>query len=851
MYQDLTGHPQTLPIGVRGRILGTLVRAELGAGIFGLKLFIACVTVATLMMGSVWMLGDGLTRALDRGGTMFLGGDVAVTVVNVPLPPETRTALSRVGTLSQVAELRSSAMAGTTRAAVEIKGVDNSYPLYGVVRLDSGRPLQRALTSKDGVPSAVVEPSLLSRTGAAIGDLIALGTGKVRIADTLVLEPDRLSAGRFMVGPRVLMRLEDLEKLGLVQRGSIVEFRYRIRALAGTTADQIVDATRALTPETGWEFETPRDAGDRVRRTVGRTTTFLGMTGIVALVIGLAGSWSAARAWVARRARTIALYRLSGATPGTVMALHGVIVSVASFLGLLTGLSLSAALVLPLMETIAARLHLVWSVPMLFASLAQVAWLLVLGIAGTGLLALSAAGRISPGEAMRSGEAETAPDRRHAMVAIALIAAACIGATISLPIPKIAAAAIIGLVVSVGFLWLAAAGLARTVSRLNPEGFIWVIAREGLAKASSVAPRAVSIGIGIAGITAIVAAQTSLEQALRSELPERIPDVVLIDVQPNQVDDIRRRIDANASLDGLLANPFMRMTITAVNGVPAAKALKRADKSWVIEGDRSFSWTAEPTGAELLAGEWWKPDYNGPPLLSPEEDLQEAFDLKPGDTLSYSVLGRSFTSTIVNIRKEYHRTFRPEYLLMASPNPFRNAPQSWIMSFQGKTDDAVDSIIRTLGTAHPNVTSIDIRRIVTQVTEVIDGAVFGSLMVAIILVIAGGLSLAAVIAADVDGRRREAVIYSLLGARRGEVALARLVEATGIGLIAALLGGGFGYIGGLWAVERALHVAWSPSTAAIILPLALGIVASVAAGLVGALGALPKGRGQMARHLTS
>ena len=107
------------------------------------------------------------------------------------------------------------------------------------------------------------------------------------------------------------------------------------------------------------------------------------------------------------------------------------------------------------------------------------------------------------------------------------------------------------------------------------------------------------------------------------------------------------------------------------------------------------------------------------------------------------------------------------------------------------------------------------------------------------------------IAADVDGRRREAVIYSLIGARRVEIALARVAEAAGIGIIAALLGGSAGLIGRFWAVEKALQVAWSPSTLSLVLPLALGIIASVAAGLVGALGALPRGRGQMARLLTN
>ena len=110
------------------------------------------------------------------------------------------------------------------------------------------------------------------------------------------------------------------------------------------------------------------------------------------------------------------------------------------------------------------------------------------------------------------------------------------------------------------------------------------------------------------------------------------------------------------------------------------------NKRWTIEGDRSFSWSAVPTGAELLSGEWWPADYDGPPVVSAEEDLQEAFDLVPGDTITYSVLGRSFTSTVANVRKEYHRTFLPEFLMVASPDPFRNAPQSWIMSVEGETE---------------------------------------------------------------------------------------------------------------------------------------------------------------------
>ena len=831
------------------KILVALLKAELASGVMGLKLFIACVTIATFVVGAIWMVGDGLSGALKRGGTVFLGGDAAITVTNVPLPGALLTDISVGADVSKVAELRTSALAGDKRIAVEVKGVDTAYPLYGSVVLQSGRPLARAFEPQDGRPAIIVEPGLLRQTGSAIGDVVRINDTEFAITDVLMLEPDRLSAGRFMVGPRVLMPLETLRATGLIQRGSLVDYRYRLR-IAGDKGP-VLTRVQSLRPETGWEFETPADAGDRVIRTVERTTTFLGMAGIVALAIGLAGMWTSARAWLARRGRTIALYRLSGALPAMTFALHASIAAIASLIGLSIGLGSASVLAVELIELISAQLHLVWVASDLLTPLLEVIVLLLVGITGTTVLALSAAIHVPPGAAMRGGEAEALVVRSQAGFGIFLIVAAMVIATVTLPIPVIAAMTEMGLTLAIAVLVACSALLAALARRFSPSGFLGTIIQQGLARVGPVATRAVAIGVGITGITAIIAAQSSLETALRSELPDKIPDLVMIDVQPDQVEAIRRLVRENPRIGGLQANPLMRMTITRVNGIPAEKALKNPDKRWVIEGDRNFSWTAEPTGAELLAGSWWRPNYDGPPVISPEEDLQEAFDLKIGDTMTFSLLGRSFTSEVVNIRKEYHRTFRPEFLMVASPNPFRNAPQSWIMSLQGETDAAVDDFIRTVSTAHPNVTSIDIRRIVAQVVDVIQGAIGASLLIAAILIIAGALTLAAVIASEVDARRREALVFTVIGASGTEIALARLGEALCVGLIASIVGGFAGWFGGYWLVTEGLRIAWAPGSLVYVLPLALGLFSSLVAGLAGGKSALPKGRGQMVRVLTN
>ena len=833
------------------RILAELLKTELVAGVLGLRLFLACVVVATVMLGTVWLLGQGLTRALEDSGPQILGGDLAISVVNVSLDQQFQQSLKELGTLSRVAELRTSATADDKRLTIELKAVDANYPLFGNVELQSEVSLNKVLREKNGVASAIVDRSLLAHLGIEVGETIKLGNTHFLVRDLLAREPDRLSSGRFMVGPRVLISLDQLAETGLTGSGSLVDYRYRLRLDEGIDLDAALTRLRQLKPEHGWELETPGDAAERVRRTVSRTTTFLGMAGIVALIIGLSGAWAAAQVWVSRRSRTIALYRLSGATPNIVAWLHGAIIALSGGLGLGIGLLLAVAAVYVLMNQAVGQLHLSWDPVSMFGPALQVATIMAIGLFGASCAALSSAAKISPGAAMRSGEVQLTAHPRHVSAGAIIVTLAVLIAVICLPDPKLAGIAAAGLICAVGLLGLGGWVLARQSTRIVAERFISLVILQGLSLSGAVAIKVISIGIGIVGITAIVAAQSSLESALRSELPDKIPDLVLLDVQQSQVATLANRIEQDADLGGLQSSPFMRTHILAVNGVPATEALILERKSWVIEGDRSFAWTAESTGAELLSGEWWAPDYAGPPLVSAEEDLAEAFDLRPGDQLTYSVLGRTFSSEVVNIRKEYHRTFRPEFLLVASPEPFRSAPHSWVMSLEAKNGPAVDEFIRHLRKSYPNITTIDVRPIVSAVRDILDGAILASLIVALTLLVAGALSLTAVVAADVDGRRREALAFTLIGASRREVGLARLGEAASIGVLAALIGGLGGVLGGYWLVKEALHVDWQPGLLVWMIPLLLGLVAALVAGTAGGLGALPRGRGEVARHLAN
>lgn len=830
--------------------LAQLLRAEIATGILGLRLFIACTAVASLMMGAVWMLGGAMASALERNGFAILGGNAAINVVNQALDDariNSLRSLPGVSGFSAVADLRSTARTGDQRVPIELKAVDNAYPLFGTILLSPPISLESALAVQDGVAGAVVEETLLSRLSLAIGDRLMIGEADIEIRAVIDLEPDRLSSGGFMVGPRVMVSRETLDQAELLAPGALVDFRYRLR-LEGNTAETL-SAFAQYAPETGWELQTPADSTNRVRRMVERTTTFLGLAGIVALAIGLAGAWTAATVWINRRSRTIALYRLSGATTTLVLVLHATIIAIAATTGIAIGTGLAAAGTLSVMDGVASRLHLPWAATDLIAPALVSMITLVVGLAGAVTAALSAAARTSPGIAMRSGEAPLSVHPRHWLFGLGGVMLALTLAVVSLPYPGLAASAAVGLVLAAILLAVTGYWLARAMARRQAKGFVSLLALQGLSHPYGAAMKALTIGIGIAGITAVLSAQSSLDRALRAEIPDKAPNIVLLDVQQDQVDALTKRIEDDPDLGGLQAVPFMRMTLLEVNGVPVEDALINDDKRWVIEGDRSFAWSAGPTQAELVAGSWWDEDYTGSPVVAPEEDIAQAFDLQIGDQLTYSVLGRTFTSEVVAIRLEYHRTLRPEQLLLASAEPFRNAPHSWIMTLQGNSDTAIDTMIRDVSRTAPNITAIDVRRIEAQIRQMIDGASLASLSIAAVLLLAGALTLSAVMAADVDSRRREALAFTLIGAGRSEIARARVLEFLVLGTLSCIIGGAAGLFGGWALTATALSIAWNPGWVVFMVLGALGLAAAFSASVAGSLSALPRGRGQVARHL--
>ena len=96
---------------------------------------------------------------------------------------------------------------------------------------------------------------------------------------------------------------------------------------------------------------------------------------------------------------------------------------------------------------------------------------------------------------------------------------------------------------------------------------------------------------------------------------------------------------------------MLRGRIISANGIAAENLKPKEDAAWVLQSDRGITYAGEiPSGSRLVEGQWWGPDYAGPPLLSFEKRIADGLGLKLGDPVTVNVLGRNITSRIANMR---------------------------------------------------------------------------------------------------------------------------------------------------------------------------------------------------------
>src|SRR5208282_3314257 len=781
-----------LPVpNARGRPpMARFALRDLRGGLAGLRIFLVCIALGVAAIVGVESLAKALDDGLGAQGRVILGGDASFSLIHRPLSPQEQAFLERYGALSTIATMRAMARTDSGDAALaEVKAVEPSWPMIGAAAFEPSMSPQQALAESDGVFGAAAEETLLARLRLEVGDAFRLGDAKFVLRAVVVSEPDRLAVG-VGLGPRVLISQAALNATGLVQPGSLVRWTTRVvMGEPGGAPDQaavkaLINKANAAFPEAGWETRTRLNVSPDFTRDLDRFAEFLTLAGLLSLVVGGVGVANAAQGFVERKRTTLAILKAIGATGTSVVLLALVEFAAVALAGALAGAAIGAAIP--------------FAVNRLFADIIPIPLapsvdpgLVLLGLAYGLLTALAFSvpplGRAHdlPVTTLIRDLAEERQGRPRAryLIAAALAGAAIIALAVATsPQRTIAVAVAVATLAAFVALRLVAVGIEFAARRAGASRLVELrmalaaIHRPGALTASVV----LSLGLGLTALVALTLIDFNMRNELSETQPGVTPSFFFLDLRSSQAAafiDFLRRDAPGAKVSEV---PMMRGRFVEIAGTPVAQ-VKASDKvAWAFEGDRGVTFSAKPPeGSEVVAGTWWSADYAGPPLVSMEKEVADGLGLKIGDTVVVNVLGRDIAAKVANLRKVNWRSYAINFVLVYSPNAFKGAPYSELVSAALPPGDGPDKEIALLrAAAHdfPTVASVRVRdaldtveRLVAKLALAIRAAT-GVALSTSVLVLAGAL------AANRRARLADATVLKILGATRSRLTAMFLME---------------------------------------------------------------------------
>jgi len=752
-------------------------------------------------------------RSIREQSRAMMGGDVSFTARG-SFSPAARAVFDSVRTsgvpTAQVTTFASMATAprsGGTRLA-EIHAVSAGYPLVGTV--ETAPPEQwNALASSR---AAVVDPSLLVALDARVGDTLALGYAKFVIVATMQSIPGDPGVAT-IIGPRVFISEHWVDETKLLGFGARAEYETLVRLPESMPPARWVTPVRRVLEREQVRIRTVRESESNMTAAIGQLTQFLGVVGLVAVLLGGIGVASGVHAYVQRKIDVVAILRCIGATSWQVL---GVYVAQAALMGL-AGAAAGAALGVGIQFALPQLIH-DWIPVDVHVRLEPRALLTGLGI-GTwvalvfALRPLVALRHVSPLATLRR-DASTMGTARRRDVLSWIVTAGLTVSVIALAYAR-ADSAREGFIFTLGIagslaVLVASAWLLTAVARRAARAPWPFVMRQGFANlhrpANQTQSVVIALGFGACLVSTLYLVQANLVRQFDVTAASSRGNVLFFDVQ----DDQRAGIDSLVRAGGnqlLESVPLVTMRIAEINGkTPAAyaRAAGIGPQFWALTREYRSTYRDTMVATEkVVAGKFFGRRQQTDSMfdLSFDRDVAQGLKVHLGDTITWDVQGAVVRTRVTSLRDVNWGRFEPNFFAVFPPAALADVPRQHIMVASVPSDSAIARLQRQAVTRYPNVASIDLSLIRRTILRIVSRAANAVRFLALFSFAMGIPVLFSAVAATRRERLRESVLFKTLGATRRQVGRMLLSEYAALGVLGALAGMMLS-VGGAWALMK-------------------------------------------------
>jgi len=800
-----------------------------------LLLYMSSISLGVAALVAIDSFASNTQRSVREQARALLGGDISLTT-RLPSYPKpivyALDSLNREGVgLAQVSSFGSMALVertGHTRLS-QIRAVTERYPLYGEITTSPAKQWSRLQEGR----YALVDPSLLVALDAHVGDTLTLGFARFIIIGTLVNVPGDVAVTS-AIGPRIYIPEKYLKETSLLLFGSRVEHETVVKLTPALPPQRFIFRFKSRLEQAQVRYRTAAQTEFNLTEAIDQLRDFLGVIGLVALLLGGIGVASGVNAFVMRKIDTVAILRCLGATSGQVLGIYLLQAAAMGLIGAAAGALLGIVLQLGLPNVLADFLPVDVSVsvePTAVGMGLLVGLWVALVFALRPLVALR---NVSPLQTLRrESDADALRGAKFDPVRV-LIALGIVLSIVGLGVaraenPRQGLGFSVAIALAIALLFAAASALSALARRVVRPRWPFVL-RQGVASlyrpGNQTRAVVLALGFGVFLMSTVYQVQRNLLRTVSVKVDASRANVVFFDVQDDQGPPLEALIRSEG-YSVVQRTPIVPMKIFSINGVSSANIVgdtsggRRRRAGWAMRREFRSTFRNEIVPSErVVAGKFHTGGTPAPTLPAVSVDKGVADDLKLaiGDTIVWDVQGVRVPTRVTSFREVNWTRFEPNFFVVFEKRAIEQAPKQFVLLADVRGPDAVARLQRDVVARFPNVSSLDLTLIQQTVSRVLDRVTAAIRFLAGLSLALGVPVLFSAVSATRRERLREGVLLKVLGATRRQVGRIMLSEYLLLGALGSIVGIVLS-IGGAWGL---MHFVFKQPFVPAVVP-ALGV----------------------------
>lgn len=765
------------------RLFSSLFRQSLHSG--GIVLLIIALSLAISATTALKFSNQQIQYAIEQQAAELLAADLVLSSTQ-PLSEDwqTRAQQQQLQTSSSTV-FSSMAHAGEHFVMVNVKAIDDAFPLRGELRIN---PQTKPLRAGEIWLSTRVFELLQVKQG----DHIFIADGEFIVRGEITHDSNQ-ETGFSGFSPTVIIHQQDVARTNAIQAGSRIDYRL----LMSGSPEQLKQykVQNAQLVEEPLKLRAASEGNSRLMRPIQNLETYMQLANLLTLLLcGIAIALTCQR-YVAQNQDHIAMLRCLGASKwqvlGGFMGLLAVVGVIATLIGSVFGV-IFGYLLLNLMLNTLPHITLEFSLwTILWGPLPNAVFTCLIVLVGFVLPSILHLAKVPPNRVLRQGQV----DRLGIWVLFSSVLISLsiftlyLTENIGLTLAVIAAILVLCMVLF-GLTW----SILKALKQANYRFEQW------LREPAKLSLQMTALALGLSLITILFLLRTDLFERWQAQLPEGTPNQFIYGLPPYEKDDLEAQLKAK-SWHFTPLYPNVRGRLIAKNHEAFSPELIKQNNSLRRELNLTQS-DVFPKDNKIVAG---SAVFSATHQVSIEQDTANELGIQLGDQLTFNLAEENIEATVVSLRTVEWESFSPNFFFIFSPNTLDENAGSYLGSFYVPAEQ--DHQIAMLIQQFPTTVFIDINGIIEQVKRIVDVIAQIISLLAFLVFSAGVLVLLACLNLMMDERRHEVALLRAIGMSQRQLKKYLTIELAGIGFGAGILAIAFAEVVS-WIVAWRMELSW-------------------------------------------